>query len=161
MSTEATFEKYQFTLTLRGVVDPTEELRTRLREAGCDYVSLRYQGSTPNLDFSRAAETLGDAIGSAVKDVQRAGLVVGRIEMAPQVSPHGDPIAVEVMVRLQALALPEPEGGYSIVVPALPGCVSCCETIWEITGNVIEAAEGWLASQHDGAKEESVRVMTT
>jgi predicted RNase H-like HicB family nuclease len=71
------------------------------------------------------------------------------------------PITVEVMVRLQALAIPEPGGGYSIAVPALPGCYSAAETIEEAPGNIVEAAEGWLAAQHDRAKDETVRLMTT
>jgi predicted RNase H-like HicB family nuclease len=76
--------------------------------------------------------------------------------------PNGiHPITVEVMVRLQAVAIPEPGGGYSIAVPALPGCYSAAETIEEVQGNVVEAAEGWLGAQHDRAKDETVRVMTT
>jgi len=70
-------------------------------------------------------------------------------------------ITVEVIVRLQALAIPEPGGGYSIAVPALPGCYSAAETIEEAQGNIVEAAEGWLAAQHDRAKDETIRVMTT
>src|SRR5215216_1706107 len=36
--------------------------------------------------------------------------------------PH--PVTIEVSVRLEAIAIPEAGGGYSIVVPALPGCVT-------------------------------------
>jgi predicted RNase H-like HicB family nuclease len=62
---------------------------------------------------------------------------------------------------LQAIAIAEPGGGFSIAVPALPGCYSAAETVEEVPGNIIEAAEGWLAAQHDRAKEETIRVMTT
>jgi predicted RNase H-like HicB family nuclease len=65
------------------------------------------------------------------------------------------------MVRLQDLAIPEPGGGYSIAVPALAGCYSAAETVEELPDHVIEAAEGWLAAQHDRAKDETVRIMTT
>jgi predicted RNase H-like HicB family nuclease len=71
------------------------------------------------------------------------------------------PITVEVTVRLQAIAIPERDGGFSIAVPALPGCYSAAETVEKVSGNVIEAAEGWLAAQHDRAKAETVRTMTT
>jgi predicted RNase H-like HicB family nuclease len=71
------------------------------------------------------------------------------------------PITIDVRVRLQAIAVPEPEGGYSVVVPALPGCVTEGDTIEEVQANVVEAAEGWLDSQHDALKEEAVRVMTS
>lgn len=59
------------------------------------------------------------------------------------------PVTIEVRVRLQALAVPEPGGGYSVVVPALPGCVTEGETIEEVQANVAEAAEGWLAVAFD------------
>jgi antitoxin HicB len=68
------------------------------------------------------------------------------------------PVTIEVKVRLQALAVPEAAGGYSILVPALPGCVSQAGTIEEVQANVVEAAEGWLASMHDHNKDEDLRV---
>jgi hypothetical protein len=52
-----------------------------LIEAGCDDASLWSEGETVCLEFSRAAQSLGDAIGSAVKDVMRAGLTVARVEV--------------------------------------------------------------------------------
>jgi predicted RNase H-like HicB family nuclease len=70
----------------------------------------------------------------------------------------GHPITIEVRVRLQALAIPEPGGGYSVVVPALPGCVTMGETIEEIQANVVEAAEGWLEVAHNQAEGEALRV---
>jgi predicted RNase H-like HicB family nuclease len=81
---------------------------------------------------------------------------------AAQESTNGvHPIAIEVTVRLQAIAIPEARGGYSIAVPALPGCYSAAETIEEIQSNVVEAAEGWLGAQHDRAKDEMIRTMTS
>src|SRR3954471_9627933 len=81
-------------------------------------------------------------------------------EPEPSTSPAngGHPIVVEVKVRLQAIALPEAGGGYSVIVPALPGCVTQGETIEEVQANVIEAAEGWLAVGHDRNKDEDIRV---
>jgi len=69
----------------------------------------------------------------------------------------GQPITVDVMVRLQAIALPEAEGGYSVIVPALPGCVTQGETIEEVQTNIIEAAEVWLEVTHDQNKEKAIR----
>jgi predicted RNase H-like HicB family nuclease len=71
----------------------------------------------------------------------------------------GQPIILEVKVRLQAIALPEAEGGYSIVVPALPGCVTEADSIEEAQANVVEAAEGWLDVAHDRNREERTRNM--
>jgi predicted RNase H-like HicB family nuclease len=73
-------------------------------------------------------------------------------------NPAVHPVTIEVKVRLQALAIPEAKGGYSIIVPALPGCYSQAETIEEASANVIEAAEGWLATVHDLDKDEAVRM---
>jgi predicted RNase H-like HicB family nuclease len=69
-----------------------------------------------------------------------------------------EPITVEVKVRLQALAIPETAGGYSVIVPALPGCVSEGDTIEEVMANVVEAAKAWLGAGHDHNKDEDLRV---
>lgn len=71
----------------------------------------------------------------------------------------GHPITVEVRVRLQAIVLPEADGGYSVSVSALQGCVTQGDTIEEVQANIVEAAEGWLAAMHDMHKDEDVRVM--
>jgi hypothetical protein len=44
-------------------------------------------------------------------------------------APDTQAVTVEVQVRLLALAVPEPDGGYSVIVPALPGCVTEGDTI--------------------------------
>lgn len=49
---------------------------------------------------------------------------------------------------------PEPEGGYTVSVPALPGCVSYGETFEEAVGMAVDAIEGWLAV----AKEEGIPI---
>lgn len=68
------------------------------------------------------------------------------------------PVTIEVSVRLEAIAIPEADGGYSIVVPALPGCVTEAETIEKARENVIDAAEGWLASTHESRKAGAIKV---
>ncbi len=40
---------------------------------------------------------------------------------------------------------PEPEGGYTITVPSLPGCISYGETFEEAMEMIKDALEGWLA----------------
>jgi predicted RNase H-like HicB family nuclease len=59
------------------------------------------------------------------------------------------PVTVTVQVRLQALAVREADGRYSVIVPALPGCVTEGNDIEDVQRNVVEAAEGWLECQHD------------
>jgi predicted RNase H-like HicB family nuclease len=79
-----------------------------------------------------------------------------RASPAPADANGGHPITLDVMVRLSAIALPEPDGGFTVVIPAL-GCATQGDTIEEAQANTIEAAEGWLASQHKRMKDEAIR----
>lgn len=46
----------------------------------------------------------------------------------------------------------EPEGGYTVAVPSLPGCISYGTTFEEAMAMIKDAMQGWLAV----AKEEGV-----
>ena len=46
---------------------------------------------------------------------------------------------------LKAIIHEADEGGFWAEVPALPGCVTQGETVEEVTANLREAIEGWLA----------------
>jgi hypothetical protein len=72
---------YEFTLTLAGVDELTVELEDALFEAGCNDTLLHSTGRVVFLDFGREAESLGDAISSAVKAVEKAGYKVARVEV--------------------------------------------------------------------------------
>jgi len=39
----------------------------------------------------------------------------------------------------------EPEGGYTVTVPSLPGCISYGETFEASLENIKDAMEGWLS----------------
>lgn len=45
---------------------------------------------------------------------------------------------------------PEERGGYSVVIPALPGCISQGETFEEALANIKEAAELYLEDLKEG-----------
>ncbi|MDO8671969.1 MAG: type II toxin-antitoxin system HicB family antitoxin [Dehalococcoidia bacterium] len=48
--------------------------------------------------------------------------------------------------RYTIVLMPEPEeGGYSVIVPALPGCVTQGETIEEAIAMAKDAIAGWIA----------------
>jgi len=49
---------------------------------------------------------------------------------------------------------PEPEGGYTISVPSLPGCISYGSTFEEAIEMIKDAMTGWLAV----AREEGVPI---
>jgi hypothetical protein len=75
---------YDFTLILSGEHEFTPELADALYEAGCDDASVRSEEPTVYLDFHREAGSRGDAIGSAVKNVEAAGYTVARIDIEEQ-----------------------------------------------------------------------------
>jgi predicted RNase H-like HicB family nuclease len=54
-------------------------------------------------------------------------------------------------MKLKVLVRPETTGGYSVSVPALPGCFSEGENLEEALSNVREAAEIWLEVAADAA----------
>ena len=49
-------------------------------------------------------------------------------------------------MRFKVVLEPQEEGGYTIYVPSLPGCVSQGETIQEAMTNIKEAIELFLES---------------
>jgi antitoxin HicB len=57
-------------------------------------------------------------------------------------------------MKLKVLIRPEAVGGYSVSVPALPGCHSEGETLEEALGNIREAAELWLEVTAEAASAE-------
>lgn len=69
------------------------------------------------------------------------------------------PVVVEVMVKVRALAFAEPEGGYSVVVPEIPGCVTQGEDIAEVEAMVRDLADALLEMRHDESREQAVRAM--
>ena len=56
--------------------------------------------------------------------------------------------------RYTVLLYPEPEvGGYSVLVPALPGCTTIGETVEEGLANAREAIELYIAAEADRGEE--------
>jgi predicted RNase H-like HicB family nuclease len=54
-----------------------------------------------------------------------------------------------VPVKLQVLLEPSADGGYTVYVPALPGCISEGDTEEEALANVREAVELYLEPIED------------
>jgi predicted RNase H-like HicB family nuclease len=55
------------------------------------------------------------------------------------------------MMNYEVVLIPAEEGGYTIVAPALPGCISEGDTEEEALKNIRDAIQGWLvvAKRHD------------
>ena len=49
---------------------------------------------------------------------------------------------------------PEPEGGYTVTVPSLPGCITYGKNFEEAMELIKDAMEGWLAT----AREENIPI---
>ncbi len=81
MSTTIGSKTYTFFLVLSGATELTDAMVEALFEAGCDDSTVGSCEGVVTIDFYREAENLGDAIGSAVKDVERAGFAVARVEI--------------------------------------------------------------------------------
>ena len=80
MATIAT-KVYSFTLNIAGVPELTPAMADAIFAAGCDDATPASRDGIVTVGFDRKAESLGDAIGSAIKDVERAGYAVARIEV--------------------------------------------------------------------------------
>lgn len=50
----------------------------------------------------------------------------------------------ETIRQHEAIFEPSDEGGYTVTVPSLPGCVSDGDTLDEARRNIAEAIELWL-----------------
>lgn len=65
---------YNFTLTLSGVTYGTEGLEDALYESGCDDALICAYGSSVYVEFDREAESLDEAIESAIDNIESAGI---------------------------------------------------------------------------------------
>lgn len=78
-------QTYRFLLVLAGVSEATVELAEALFES-CDDCSPWSSRGVVSVGFDREAESLGDAIGSAIRDVEQAGFQVARVEVEQAVA---------------------------------------------------------------------------
>ncbi len=66
--------EYDFTLILSGVDDITEDVCNALYESGCDDATPGMREGVVFLDFTREAESFEEALTSAIRDVEKAGV---------------------------------------------------------------------------------------
>jgi len=77
---------YDFSIIAAGLDPKAEDFESRFYDAGCDDATIAFQKGRIVVDFSRDAESLEDAIVSAIESVVRAGATVDRVEPDPLVS---------------------------------------------------------------------------
>ena len=71
---------FEFQLILRDVQEITEELADSLFDAGCDDGTPFSSQGVAAIGFSREADSIEEAVRSAIADVNKAGLTVARVE---------------------------------------------------------------------------------
>lgn len=64
---------YRFTLVLSGVAEITPELADALYSATCGDIELNMCNGVAYIEFDRTADTLHDAVSSAIAQVEGAG----------------------------------------------------------------------------------------
>ncbi|WP_316213954.1 helix-turn-helix transcriptional regulator [Bradyrhizobium sp. SZCCHNR2032] len=77
---------FEFSIIASGVDPEADDFGDRFYDAGCDDALVAYQKGHIILDFAREADTIVEAVASAIENVRAAGAVVDRIEPDPLVS---------------------------------------------------------------------------
>lgn len=77
---------FEFSIIASGLDPEAEDFADRFFDAGCDDATISFQKGHIIADFARDAESLEDAIASAVAAVAKAGAKVDRVEPDPLVS---------------------------------------------------------------------------
>ena len=74
-------KKYEFTVVVSGSMELTDDIADALFAAGCDDGTPGTCDGVFSIDFHRTANSLEEAIRSAVADVRSAGYGVERVEI--------------------------------------------------------------------------------
>jgi hypothetical protein len=91
---------YDFRLILDGVNDLDPQVVDALYEAGCDDGTLGCRSGVISMGFTRSAPTMLEAIQSAIRDVQRAGIGARVVRVDPEgPDPDGDAAATNAALR--------------------------------------------------------------
>jgi hypothetical protein len=85
-SRKSKMKMYEFCMVASGLDPEADDFEIRFFKAGCDDATVSFQKGHILVDFTREAESLEDAIASAVTQVNKAGAKVLRVEPDPLVS---------------------------------------------------------------------------
>lgn len=96
---------YQFTLVLKNVDENTPDLEDSLYEAGCDDALINFRNGTVYLDFDRKANSLDDAVMSAIRDVESASIKAVVVSVAPEDIVTESEIAKRLPINRQTVSL--------------------------------------------------------
>ena len=96
---------FQFTLVLDGVDENTPDLEDKLYCANCDDALINFRNGTVYLDFDREADSLENAIITAIKDVESSFVDVIVTHVAPDEFVSEADIAKRLHVKRQTVSL--------------------------------------------------------
>ena len=77
---------HEFSIIASGLDPEAPDFEDRFFKAGCDDATISFQKGHVIVDFAREAETVDEAVASAVAAVEAAGAKVDRVEPDPLVS---------------------------------------------------------------------------
>ena len=63
------------------------------------------------------------------------------------------PLSDYLELNYPYVVYPDPDGGYAIVYPDLPGCLSQAETRQEIPRMAEDARNGWIQTEYEQGRE--------
>lgn len=98
-------KNHNFTLVLSGVDEETPDLEDSLYEAGCDDALINYRDGTVYLDFDRKANSLEEAVLSAIKQIESSSCGATVISIAPEDLVTESETAERLNVKRQAVSL--------------------------------------------------------
>lgn len=78
--------EYEFTIIAHGLDHQAEDFEARFYDGGCDDALVSFQKGHILIDFAREADSLEEAIASAIENVRQIGATVDRVEPDPLVS---------------------------------------------------------------------------
>ncbi|MEA1927937.1 MAG: hypothetical protein U9N73_06995 [Candidatus Auribacterota bacterium] len=76
-------KNFIFQLILSGISEPDDKIEDALYESGCDDALLYFKNRIAFLEFNRTAGSIKDAILTAIKDVENAGIGVKVARVTP------------------------------------------------------------------------------
>jgi hypothetical protein len=76
-------KEFEFCIIASGLDPESEDFEQRFYDAGCDDATICFQKGHIVVDFTREANSLDEAIASAVRDVRAAGAQVDSVAAIP------------------------------------------------------------------------------
>lgn len=149
----STYPTHDFALIVSGIDDLTPEMADKLYEAGCDDATLSMKNGIVHMQFNRRASSIQEAIVSAIKQVNGAGIgadvvrvdecnLVTMAEIARRVNRTRQMVLQYILGQRGPGHFPPPECFITDDRPLWPWCAV---SYWFVQNNLIKPEQGWNA----------------